>query len=258
MLCALRGFFQETMAISVIRYRNGQYDNLFFPGMAVIILASVFAGFARTYYLAGVFHASLPNLLVHIHGAVFSSWILLLVAQTSLIATGRVDVHRRLGLAGFGLAFLMVIVGLMAATDGLARHFAPGPAGLRVKAFYAVPIADMLVFATLIYFGFRKRFDSAAHKRLVLIATITLLDAAFVRWPVPVSWWNLRTAELCGYALLLVLVAYDLWATKTIHSATLWGGAFLVALQQIRRPIGNTAAFQSFATWVQIHVRALH
>jgi hypothetical protein len=119
----------------------------------------------------------------------------------------------------------------------------------------------MLVFATLIYFGFRHRFDPAAHKRLRLIATITtitLLDAAFVRWPVPVTWWNLRTAELCGYALLLVLVPYHLWITKTIHRATLWGGVFLVALQQVRRPIGNTAAFQSFATWVQIHVRALH
>ena len=116
----------------------------------------------------------------------------------------------------------------------------------------------MLVFATLIYFGFRHRFDPAAHKRLVLIATITFLGAASVRWPVPVSWWNLRTAELCGYALLLVLVAYDLWTTKTIQRATLWGGAFLVARQQVRRPIGHTAAFQGFATWVQIHVRALH
>ena len=48
-------------------------DNVFFPGVAVLILAAVFLGFARTYYLAGVFRAPLPNLLVHIHGAVFSS-----------------------------------------------------------------------------------------------------------------------------------------------------------------------------------------
>jgi hypothetical protein len=39
--------------------------------MAVVILATVFIGFARSYYLAGVFRAPLPNLLVHIHGAVF-------------------------------------------------------------------------------------------------------------------------------------------------------------------------------------------
>ena len=68
-----------------------------------------------------------------------------------------------MGLFGFGLAYLMVILGLMAATDSLARHFAPGEAGAGVKAFYAVPVTDMLVFSTLIYFGFRERFNPAAH-----------------------------------------------------------------------------------------------
>lgn len=241
------------MATSVSRVSGRQFDNLFFPGMAVIILATVFAGFARTYYLAGVFHAPLPNLLVHIHGAAFSCWILLLVTQTSLVAAGRVDVHRRLGIAGFALACLMVVLGLMAATDGMVRHFAPGPTGVAVKAFYAVPIGDMLVFATLIYFGFRERFDPAAHKRLMLLATIMITDAAFVRWPVSVAWWGLRSAELCSDALLVFLVAYDLWSTKKIHRATLWGGLFLVALQQARGPIGHTTAFQSFATWVLNH-----
>ena len=70
----------------------------------MLILAPVFLGFARSYYLAGLFKAPLPNLIVHIHGAVFSSWILLLIAQTSLVAAGRVDLHRRLGPLGFALA----------------------------------------------------------------------------------------------------------------------------------------------------------
>lgn len=193
------------MATGVIRHGSSRLDNLFFPDVAVLILATVFLGFARTYYLAGVFRAPLPNLLIHIHGAVFSLWILLLIAQTSLIASGRVDVHRRVGLFGFGLACLMVILGLMAATDSLARHFVPGESGVGVKAFYAVPIADMLVFSTLIYFGFRERFNPAAHKRLMLIATIMITDAAFVRWPVPVGWWDLQAAQMCCYALLLLL-----------------------------------------------------
>jgi hypothetical protein len=45
---------------------------LFFSGMAGVILASVFVGFAHSYYLAGVFKAPLPNLLIHIHGVGFS------------------------------------------------------------------------------------------------------------------------------------------------------------------------------------------
>ena len=82
-----------------------------FSGMAVLILTTVFLGFARSYYLAGLFKAPLPNLIIHIHGAVFSSWILLLIAQTWLVAAGRVDLHRRLGLLGFALACLVVILG---------------------------------------------------------------------------------------------------------------------------------------------------
>ena len=58
-----------------------RYDHYFFSGMALPMLATVFEGFARTDYLAGVFHAPLPSLIIHVHGAAFSCWILLLVAQ---------------------------------------------------------------------------------------------------------------------------------------------------------------------------------
>src|SRR2546426_1396504 len=84
-----------------------RYDHLFFSAMALLMLITVFVGFARTYYLAGIFHAPLPSRIIHVHGAAFSCWILLLVTQTSLVAAGRVDIHRRLGIAGFILGCLM-------------------------------------------------------------------------------------------------------------------------------------------------------
>ena len=239
------------MANGVIRQNNRRFENLFFSGMAVLSLGTVFLGFARTYYLAGVFHAPLPNLIVHIHGAAFSSWILLLVAQTSLVAAGRVDLHRRLGLLAFGWACIMVILGLLAATDEMARRFAPGQPGVGARTFYAVPIADMLVFATLVCAAFRKRSNPAAHKRLILIATIALLDAAFVRWPVHAAWWNLDVAQMCCYGLLLMLAGYDLWSMRKVHRATIWAGVFLIVLQQVRIPIGRTVPWQAFAAWVQ-------
>jgi len=71
-----------------------RYDHYFFSGMALLLLAAVFEGFARTYYLAGVFHAPLPSLIIHLHGAAVTCWILLLVTQTSLVSAGRVDIHR--------------------------------------------------------------------------------------------------------------------------------------------------------------------
>jgi hypothetical protein len=252
--------FPGTVATGAIRQGNLRFEDLFFAGMAAVILASVFVGFAKSYYLAGLFKAPLPNLLVHLHGAVFSSWILLIIAQTSLVAAGRVDLHRRLGLLGFGLACLMVILGLLVATDSLAnRHYAVGEKGAADRAFYAIPLADILMFSTLIYFAFRNRFNPAAHKRLMLIATFSILDAAFDRWPVPAAWWDFRvTPWLCCYPLLLLLMGYDKWSTGKIQRVTLWASAFLVVVQTGRIFIGRTVAWQSFATWVQTHARSFH
>jgi hypothetical protein len=103
---------------------------------------------------------------------VFASWILLLIAQISLVSAGRVDIHRRLGLVGFGLASLMIVMGILAASNSLARGFAPPGSDLDPKTFYAIPIGDMLIFSTLVFFAFRARFNPSAHKRLILIATI--------------------------------------------------------------------------------------
>ena len=226
-----------------------RYDHFFFSGMALLILASVFLGFAHTYYLAGVFHAPLPSRIIHIHGALFTSWILLLLAQTSLVFAGRVDIHRRLGVAGFLLACLMVVVGVLAATNALARS--ASPPGLDPKTFYVIPLGDMLIFAGLVFFAFRARFDSAAHKRIILIATTGLMIAAVARWPFAMVYGKPIPATLVTYVFLLLLVAYDWWSTRRIHRATIWASLFLIVIQWIRVPIGQTAVWHFFATWAQ-------
>jgi len=225
-----------------------RYDHLFFSAMALLMLATVFAGFARTYYLAGVFHAPLPNRIIHVHGAVFTCWILLLVTQVSLVSAGRVDIHRRLGIAGVVLACLMVIVGVLAANDLLMRG---GRAGLDAQAFYIVPLTDMLIFGTLIFFAFRARSNPPVHKRLIFVATTAVLIAAVGRLPFVVVHKIPNGAALFSYVFLLCLVAYDLWSTRKVYRVTLWAAAYLIFVQQVRIPIGKTAAWHAFATWVQ-------
>jgi FtsH-binding integral membrane protein len=241
------------VATSGVKVRAGlpgrKYDHLFFSGMAVLLLGSVFLGFARSYYLAGVFHAPLPSAIIHVHGALFSCWILFLLAQTTLVAAGRTDVHRRIGIAGFILACLMVIAGVWAGTNALARNFAPP--GIDAKTFYIIPMTDMLVFAVLVFFAYRTRFDSAAHKRIIIVATVSLMIAAIARWPIPAVQRNPIAAALVSYMFLLMLMAYDLWSTHKIHRATIWASAFLIFVQQIRFPIGQTAMWHAFATWAQ-------
>jgi hypothetical protein len=138
-----------------------RYDDLFFSGLALLGLATVFFGFARTYYLAGLFHAPLDALIVHVHGAVFSCWILLLVVQTSLVASGRVDVHRRIGKAGFLLACLLVVLGVLVNNHALVIQ--PGPPGADMAFIYLLGLSLILIFAVLTYFAFRFRSNAPAH-----------------------------------------------------------------------------------------------
>ena len=235
------------------RLPGRRYDHVFFTGTAVLILATVFMGFARTYYLAGVFRAPLPSPIIHVHGAAFSCWILLLIAQTTLVSAGRVDIHRRLGIAGFLLACVMVVLGVWAGTNSLARAFGGG--GNDPLFFYIIPLTDMLAFGTLVAFAFRNRADSPAHKRLILIATTALMIAAVARWPFAFVYFKPPVATLVTYVFLVMLVVYDLGSTRKVHRATIWASVFLIAVQWIRIPIAQTPAWHSFATWVQMAAR---
>ena len=233
-----------------------RYDNPFFSGMAAVTLIAVLIGFARTYFLAGLFRAPLPNLLIHIHSAAFTLWIILFITQISVVTARRVDLHRRLGLLGFVLAIVMMVLGPVTASDRLARHVAqPGPDTVEeVRAFYAVPLGDMLMFSTFVYLAYRNRFQPAVHKRLMLFATLSLLDAGFDRWPV-FDLYSLPVVHLiCFTPLLLLMIGYDRWSTGRVQRVTISAAIFVVAVQQLCYPLGRSGAWQSFAAWVAMHM----
>ena len=224
-------------------------DNYFFSGMAFLLLLTVFVGFAHTYFVAGVFRAPLPSVLVHIHGAVFSCWILLLITQVLLVSARRVDIHRKLGLFGFGLACLMV-VGVLTASALLLRGVSPVPV-FDAKTFYVIPMSDMVVFATLILCAYRYRSNPAAHKRLILLATIAIMDAFTGRPPFAAITAHKYFDSVFCLTFLLLLVGYDLWSTRKVDRATIWGGLMMIIMEQVRVPIGLGGGWHAFATWAQ-------
>jgi hypothetical protein len=239
----------------VKRLAGRRFDHLFFSAMSLLILVCVLIGFAPTYFLAGMFRAHLPNMIIHFHGAVFSSWILFLVLQTGLVSAHHVELHRRIGLFGFALACLMVILGSLAGANLLIRNVAPP--GIDPKTFYAIPFSEMIMFGVLVFLAYRARKDPPAHKRFILIATVALLGAAFTRFHVFFLQRRVLPALLASYSFLLLLALYDLWSSHRLHRATSLGSALVIGVALVRVPLAHTAAWQLFASWAQSHARWL-
>jgi hypothetical protein len=236
-----------TVRPGVITVRRRQ--RLFYVGMAILIAVTVFAGFSRTYFLRSYFGSPELSWLLHIHGAVFTSWVLLFVAQTSLVAARRTDVHRRLGALGAVLAAVLLIVGTTTAILRVKGGSAPIP-GVPPLSFLAIPLFDMVVFAVLVGAALYYRHRSDVHKRLMLLATVALVTAPIARLPLAI----LKAGPPAFFGLtdlfIVALIAYDLLTMRRVHAATVWGGLFLVASQPLRLMISGTNAWLAFAGWL--------
>ena len=240
-----------TAAISQTQHaeRAGQRDRLFFSGIALLALIAVLVGFARTYFLAGVFWANLANAMVHIHAALFTLWIALLVAQVALVASHRTRWHMRLGIAGMFLAPLMVITGFATLIAAIKRRFVP-PFVLQIIT--AQDILLLCLFAFLISWAFLARRDAPTHKRLVLFATFLIIIPAIARWPIvgnvaqdPMPFY------LCVNSFPALLLFYDLWTRRSLHRATIWGVALMTTLQVAVLPLARSPWIGNAIAWLQ-------
>jgi hypothetical protein len=226
-------------------------DRRFFTGLGVAVALSVFAGFAPTYYLKGLYGTRALSPFVHFHGMLFTSWILLFVTQTTLVAAKRTDLHRRLGSVGALLAVAMLVVGAAVAIAGVKRGQAPLEA-------LAVPLGGLAIFAVLVGVALYNRRNRDSHKRLMMLATIVVAGAGLDRLLFPTGMLafsglplNTYTSMSLTAVFLLACVIYDLITRGHVHSAFLWGGISVMAWTYATRElIGGTTAWLSFAGWL--------
>ena len=235
------------MATNPRTLHNGSASR-FYTWAAVMMIVIVFAGFAYTYYLKELFGTpALPGLL-HLHGLVMTLWFALFLVQVSLVAAGRVDLHRRVGVVGALLAALVVVVGVSTAINAARLGHTPGPPPL---VFLTIPLGDMLVFPALIGAGLYYRRRSDFHKRFMLLSSLSLLTAAIAR--IPLSFITagglplfFGLTDLC----IITCVAYDTVKNRRLHPAFGWGLLFIVASQALRFMLAGTAAWAQFAAWL--------
>jgi hypothetical protein len=142
----------------------------------------------------------------------------------------------------------MVVVGTILAIWNAREGRAPP--GVPPLPFLIIPLFDMLVFAPLVAAAVWYRRRSETHKRLMLIATISLLAAPVARLPTALA----AAGPLFYFGvvdlLLLTGVLYDLATRRKVHPVYVWGGLAILASQVIRLALSGTGAWLAVATWL--------
>ena len=220
----------------------------FYVGSAAVLLFVVIVGFAPTFYLRATFDApefswrgGAPALSwrVVVHGLILTSWFLAFALQAALVAGRRTALHRALGWAGAAIGLAVIISGGMATPYRMAELAAQG----RLEAL--MPTAAILVwsntasivaFATLLGAAIVLRRGPETHKRLMLLASISISQPAFARifrWPVfkAPGLEGVMLAVAASFVMVGVLICYDLLSRKALHPATVAGAAVFSGLK---------------------------
>lgn len=216
--------------------------------LGTVAIALVFAGFSRTFFLKYVFDTPSLPLLLHVHGWVMTSWFVLFLVQAGLIASGNIKLHRRLGVFSACLAVAVVVLGSIVAVH--AARIGHGPPGIPSASFLIVPLFDMLVFAMLIGSALLLRRRRDFHKRLMLLATLSILTAAIVRIPVAGIERQLVTAASLMIVIVIACIAWDTWRNRHLHPAFAVGAALIVISWPLRLALSHTPAWLGVAGWL--------
>lgn len=201
--------------------------------MLIIIWAAILSGFINDIVqknAAGKLHFPI---IVHVHAAAFVGWLLLFTTQVLQIRKGNYSLHKKLGIAGAVLAGVMVILGTI---TGIVSEYVKYGTPDYDPGFLAVMFGDMILFGILAGTGIALRKDGPAHKRLMLLATVVIIDAGTGRWfsfkIAPFFgnfYWTYHTLAqgflpYVGFQMLPVLVLiltiglYDMITRRRLHS----------------------------------------
>jgi hypothetical protein len=228
--------------------------SVFYTGMVLALMFVVFAGFIPGYFTRMGAGEPIPA-FVHAHAAVFTAFLFVLLTQTLLIGAGRVDLHRRLGIAATVLVLPMLALGYETALFGARRGhpFADGaPSGGPFAdglSFLVVSLGDLVLFAAFFGAALLLRRRSETHRRLMILAAI----GGFA-WPAItrlslVAGMPLRMFGLVAL-LLLALPLHDLVTRRRVHWASAIGVIVILGSFPLRRAIGATAAWREIAVWL--------
>lgn len=233
------------------------WDRAFFLTFVALSWIAIVMGFGPELHGQLKGRAPFPPLIVHVHAVVFTGWMILFTAQIWLIRSRRTGIHRKLGLVAVALVPVMVVLGVAATLVSRGLRFEAGRTDMLV--FMIVPLTDMVLFPSFAIPGLLLRKDSAAHKRLIMLATIMLLPAAFGRWIGPwiiVHWGDgflgfMAQSYLGPDVMILAAIVYDRMTRGRVHPVYWIAAPWILAVQAI------TSAIYHWSGWMPLAQRMI-
>jgi hypothetical protein len=222
----------------------------FYPLIAIALAVLITIGFSRTYYLRFLFDLPPMRTVMQLHGLVFTAWLALFVTQTQLIAAHRVDLHRKLGMAGIFLSILVVVAGVAAMLVSAATPRV-SQLGLTAPQASIVPFVAITEFAFLIAAGVALRHRAGLHKRFMLLAAISTISPAVARITAFFGWreYLLPIQMIVIAAFVTCCLLYDWRKNRVVHPVFAIGGVGLILMWPVRYGIARTDAWQPIGEW---------
>ena len=207
--------------------RQGTIPRLFFVGIAIAMLVVVGLGFGRSFFLRPAYiDTPLPAYLI-LHGATMTAWFLLFLIQTTLVSARRVDLHRKLGVAGIALAVGVVVTAVVVNLNLGPRALEAGiiPRLEDAVGFALDSLSSLIPFIVLVSLAVMLRRDPNLHKRLMFWAFAWMLGPAFAGSRPLGQFLDPLVAPLLPFfpsdlIWLAALMAYDWRTLRRIHPAT--------------------------------------
>jgi hypothetical protein len=230
--------------------RNESWKRIYVPAGIVATLIAL-TGFWPTYFgpfLAGTLDSPA---IIHLHAATFVGWLLIVIAQGTLAATGHKALHIKLGQFGILYGVFLIFVGIATSFIMFGNRIEAGQIQeAQTKLF--VPLTDMVVFAPFLLAAWIYRRKPEIHKRLIIVATTILLIAAVHRMTHILGPRPILPAKifLVWLAPIYIAMIFDFAKARVVHPVYLIGIAAIVYLKLGRMPLLHSQSWKDFAGWV--------
>lgn len=224
----------------------------YFLTAACLALAVVLIGFWKTFFLPSFQGTFTAPAIVYIHGGLLFLWTIFLVAQSVLIRTKNLSVHRRIGFAGLGLAVCVSVSTMALGIYVLKRDLAAGGGHTAVSSLVGM-FTTPIIFLTLVTAAIVYRRRPEIHKRLMLLAMISILWAAFVRFRhyfPPIPHWDIILGGIVPSSMILIAMLWEKYSVKRIHPVYFIVGLPMMAENLTEASLFDSSGWQVVAYWL--------